>query len=153
MKIWVDADACPGPIRDIIIRAAERLQIKTTFVANKFLRLNFSQNVNMIQVPQGADVADSHIVQMATEDDLVVTQDIPLASELVAKNIVVLDPRGDLHTKESIGERLSVRNFMDQMRGAGLATGGPKPFGDKEKQRFANAFDSMVTKLLKRQSN
>lgn len=152
MKIWVDADACPKGIRDIIIRAAERLKIKTVFVANSFMRMPPSEYISAVQVQMGADVADGYIVSNAAENDIVVTQDIPLAAILVKNNVQALDPRGELYTEQNIGQRLSMRNFMDFMRGSGEITGGPRSFGDREKQKFAANFDKIVTKTLKAQS-
>lgn len=152
MKIWVDADACPGGIRDIIIRAAERVQVPTVFVANRFLRLPFSKFISIVQVSQGADVADGYIVQNSNVGDLVVTQDIPLAALIVQKGIIAIDPRGEVHTESTIGQRLSMRDFMDFMRGAGEVTGGPRPFNDKDKQKFAAGFDTVLNRLLRQGS-
>ena len=149
MKIWVDADACPRGIKDIVCRAAERTQTQTIFVANTFLRMPPSAVISVIQVPMGNDVADSYIVQNAKPPDIVVTQDIPLAAELVRANIQALDPRGDLHTLENIGTRLSIRNFMDFMRGSGEFTGGPQGFVDRDKQKFAANFDKILMKTLR----
>ena len=146
MRIWVDADACPGPVRDILLRASQRLRVPTVFVANKRLTLPRSELVSTVQVGAGLDVADGHIAASAQAGDLAVTQDIPLAALLVPKGVVVLDPRGDEYTAESIGERLSVRNFMEGLRGAGVETGGHGAYGPREKQAFANALDRALTR-------
>ncbi|MFP2928886.1 YaiI/YqxD family protein [Pyxidicoccus sp. 3LG] len=148
MRIWVDADACPGPVRDILLRASQRLNISTVFVANKRLTLPRSELVSTVQVGAGLDVADRHIAEQAQRGDLAVTQDIPLAALLVPRGVVVLDPRGDLFTEENISERLSVRNFMQELRESGVTTSGPSGFSPKDGQRFANALDRELTRLL-----
>ena len=147
MKIWVDADACPGAIKDIIIKAATTRLIHTAFIANKAIYFQASTYLSAIQVNQGADVADQYIVDHAEAGDLVITQDIPLAARLVAKNIVVISLHGTLFTANNIGERLSIRNFMQDIRDGGGQTGGPKPFSAKDKQKFAQAFDQQLRKL------
>ena len=149
MKIWVDADACPGPVRDILLRAAQRLKIPTVFVANKRLSLPRSELISTVQVGAGLDVADSYIASSAQAGDLAVTQDIPLASQLVPKGVVVLDPRGELFTEENISERLSVRNFMQELRESGVMTGGPGGFSAQDRQQFASALDRELTRLLR----
>jgi hypothetical protein len=149
MKIWVDADACPGPVRDIILRASQRLRISTVFVANKRLTLPRSEFVSTVQVGAGLDVADRHIATEAQAGDLAVTQDIPLAALLVPKGVVVLDPRGELFTDENIAERLSVRNFMQELRDSGVMTGGPGGFSAQDRQQFAATLDRELTRLLK----
>lgn len=150
VTIWVDADACPGVVKDLIIRAAHKRQVQAIFVANKPLNLESSPWVSRVHVEQGPDVADQYIVDQAVETDLVISQDIPLAGALVPKGIPVISPYGTLFTPSNIGERLSVRNFMQDLRDAGATTAGPKPFSDKDKQRFANAFDQVLTKQLNR---
>lgn len=147
MILWVDADACPGPIRDVILKAAERLQLKAIFVANKRLALKPSRFVSSVQVGHGLDVADAHIAAAAEKGDVAVTQDIPLAALLVPKGVVVMDPRGELLTEENIAERLSMRNFMQEMRDSGVNTGGPSGFSDADKQRFAGTLDRELTRL------
>lgn len=149
MKIWVDADACPGAIKDIIIKAAVKRNIQTIFVANKPLFIPESPCLSLVRVGQGSDVADLHIVEQAEAKDLVITQDIPLASLLVPKGVIVMSVHGTLFTPNNIGERLSVRNFMQDLRASGTQTSGPKPFSDKDKQRFANTFDQQLAKLFK----
>ena len=149
MKIWVDADACPGPVRDVLLRASQRLKVPTVFVANKRLTLPRSELVSTVQVGAGADVADSHIAASAQAGDLAVTQDIPLAALLVPKGVVVIDPRGELFSEENIAERLSVRNFMQELRESGVTTGGPSGFSAQDKQRFAAALDRELSRLLR----
>lgn len=147
MKIWVDADACPGAIKNIILKAATTRQIHTVFIANKPIYFQASPYLSAIQVNQGADVADQYIVAHSNAGDLVITQDIPLAALLVAKNIVVISLHGTLFTPNNIGERLSIRNFMQDLRDGGTHTGGPKPFSAKDTQKFAQTFDQQVRKL------
>jgi len=149
MRIWVDADACPGPVRDILLRAAQRLQVPTVFVANKRLSLPRSELVSTVQVGAGLDVADTHIAASAQAGDLAVTQDIPLAALLVPKGVVVIDPRGELFSEENIAERLSVRNFMQELRDSGVMTGGPGGFSAQDRQQFAATLDRELSRLLK----
>lgn len=141
MTIWVDADACPNAIKDILFRAAERARLPLLLVANQWLRTPPSPWIRAIQVPSGLDVADTEIVQRCEPGDLVVTADIPLAARVVEKGAAVIDPRGERYTADTIGQRLSMRNFMDELRGAGVATGGPPPLGPRERQAFANQLD------------
>lgn len=140
-QIWVDAYACPGVIREILFRAAERARIQVTLVANQWLRTPGSRYVRSVQVPSGLDVADNEIVQRLQPGDLVVTQDIPLAALVLDKGGVALNPRGDLYTRDNIAQRLSMRNFMDELRGAGVQTGGPPVFHARDRQAFANQLD------------
>ncbi len=147
MKIWVDADACPGVVKDIILKAAQKRCIETRFVSNKQIFLPDSPYLFLERVPLGPDVADQYIAEHAEQGDLVITQDIPLAGILVPKNIVVMSFHGALFTPANIGERLSVRNFMQDLRDNGVQTGGPKPFSLKDKQQFANTFDRQLTLL------
>lgn len=147
MEIWVDSDACPRAIKEIALKAAQRLKLTITFVANQAQHLPRADTVRFVQVDKGQDVADSYIVAHAQLGDLVITQDIPLAAELVAKNIHAINPRGELYTPANVRERLNMRDFMDGMRGAGLVTGGPPPFNEKDKQLFANSLDRLLTKL------
>ena len=146
MQIWVDADACPKVIKEILFRAAERRGIVLTLVANKPLRTPPSRYVRAIQVASGFDVADGKIVQELQAGDLVVTADIPLAAEVIAKGGHVLDPRGEQYTEENIRERLSLRNFLDELRGSGVETGGPPPLNQSDRQTFANKLDSLLTR-------
>ena len=147
MQIWVDADACPGVIKDILYRAAERLKIPTTLVANQMLRTPPSPWIRALQVPGGFDVADNEIVARAAAGDLVITADIPLAAAALEKGAHVLDPRGERYTPDNIRERLSLRSFMEDMRASGVETGGPAPFGHADRQAFANQLDRLLTQL------
>ncbi len=147
MKIWVDADACPGAIKDILFRAADRAQVQLTLIANQMLRVPPSPWIRALQVPAGFDVADQRIVQEAEAGDLVVTADVPLAALVVAKGAHVLDPRGDLLDASNIQERLTLRNFMDVLRSGGVETGGPAVFSAADRQAFANQLDGLLVKL------
>jgi len=147
MQIWVDADACPRVIKEILYRAAERKQLPMTLVANQPLRVPPSRFIKTLQVGSGFDVADDEIVRLAGSGDLVVTADIPLAAQVVAKGGVALDPRGELLSEANIGERLAIRNALDELRGAGVETGGPSPLGPKDKQAFANQLDRILARL------
>jgi uncharacterized protein YaiI (UPF0178 family) len=152
MKIWVDADACPYEIKQVIIRTARRLKIPAVFVANKHIGVPDSAYVSTVRVGMGPEVADAYIAQHGEPCDFAVTQDIPLASALVPKGVTVINPRGELYTEENIRERLSIRNFMQDLREAGSITPGPKEFGQREKQRFSDTFDRELTKCMKRKS-
>jgi uncharacterized protein YaiI (UPF0178 family) len=145
-EIFVDADACPNVIKDILFRAAERAQVPLTLVANSWLRTPPSRWVKSLQVPGGLDVADSEIVRRCAPGDLVVTADIPLAALVVDKGALALNPRGELYTADSIAQRLSMRNFMDELRGAGVDTGGPAGFHARDRQAFGNALDRWLAK-------
>jgi uncharacterized protein YaiI (UPF0178 family) len=146
MQIWVDADACPGVIKDILYRAAERARIAVTLVANQPLRAVPSMYVTTIQVGAGFDVADKQIVELVQAGDLVVTADIPLAAAVVKKGALALNPRGELYTAENIGSLLSIRNFLDELRGSGVATGGPATLNARDRQQFANQLDRWLAK-------
>ncbi len=152
MKIWVDADACPGVIKDILYRAADRAQVQLTLIANQMLRVPPSPWIRALQVPAGFDVADQRIVQEAEAGDLVITADIPLAAQVVAKGAHVLDPRGELLDANNIQERLTMRNFMDSLRSSGVDTGGPAAFSAADRQAFANRLDGLLVKLKQRPS-
>jgi uncharacterized protein len=152
MKLWLDADAAPRDVKDICLRASERLALETVLVANQRLTLPLGYRfVSTVRVEGGADVADRYIADHAEKGDVAVTADIPLAAILVPKGITVIDPRGDEYTPEIIGERLSVRNFMDSLRSTGVETGGHAPYGAREKQAFANALDRVLTRSKVRQ--
>ncbi len=146
-KIWVDADACPIVIKDILIRVADRIQINVILVANQYIQKPPSQFVSCLQVDQGFDVADNEIVSRVSPGDIVITSDIPLAAEVVEKNATALSPRGELHTRHNIKARLNMRDFMDTMRGSGVQSGGPPPFSHKDRQAFANHLDRILAKL------
>ena len=145
-QIWVDADACPAAIKEVLFRAAEREHVSVTLVANQWLRTPPSKYVRAIQVPGGFDVADNEIVERVAADDLVVTQDIPLAAAVIAKGALAMHPRGELYTADTIAQRLGMRNFMDELRGAGIDTGGPAAFHPRDKQAFANQLDRWLTR-------
>lgn len=149
MRIWVDADACPNVIKDILFRAAEREQVEVTLVANQWIRTPASRFVRSIQVPGGFDVADDEIVRRVETGDLVVTQDIPLASFAIEKGALALHPRGEMFTKDTIAARLSMRNFMEELRGAGVDTGGPAAMHPRDRQAFANELDKWLGRRKK----
>ena len=150
MKIWIDADAVPRDVKDVVARAALRLELPTVLVANQRLQAPANNPfVTAVLVAGGPDVADDHIADQAEPDDLAVTADIPLAARLVEKCVKTIDPRGMEYTEQNIGERLSVRDFMDGLRSTGVQTGGPSAYGQKEKQAFAATFDRVVTRMLK----
>jgi uncharacterized protein YaiI (UPF0178 family) len=141
MQIWVDADACPAVIKDILYRVAERTQIQVTLVANQLLRVPGSKFIRSVQVPSGADVADTEIVERLSPGDLVVTGDIPLAARVLEKGGYALNPRGDFYTKDTIAQQLTMRAFMEELRSGGVDTGGPPAFSQADRQQFANALD------------
>ena len=144
MQIWVDADACPNVIKEILFRAAERVQTSLILVANKTLRTPVSRYISSIRVGAGLDVADNAIVKGMESGDLVITADIPLASEVIGKGGHALNPRGEFYSKENIEERLTMRNFMDELRGSGVNTGGPATLNQKDRQAFANQLDRFL---------
>ena len=145
MRLWVDADACPNVIKDIVFRAAERTGVETILVANQYIRTPPSRHIRAMQVPGGFDAADAAIVERVEAGDLVVTADIPLASQVIAKGAGALNPRGELYTPDTIAQRLSMRNFMDELRGAGVDTGGPAAFHARDRQAFANQLDRWLS--------
>lgn len=145
IHIWVDADACPNVIKDILYRAAERVKMPLTLVANKPLRTPPSRFIKSVQVAGGFDVADDHIVRQIQPGDLVITADIPLAAEVIEKGGHALNPRGTFYTTENIKERLTMRDFMDELRGSGIMTGGPKALNQSDRQAFANQLDRFLT--------
>lgn len=147
MKIWVDADAIPVVIKDIINRAAQRKQVETIYVANQFIRTPPSKFIRAMQVPQGFDVADDEIVKLCEDGDLVITSDIPLAAEVIEKGAVALSSRGELFTPENIRGRLNIRDFMDTMRASGEQSGGPPPLNQKDRQNFSNHLDRILAKI------
>lgn len=150
MKIWIDADACPGPIREIIVRAAIRLGIHAVFVANKALLLPTSPLLSSVQVSLGPDIVDHYLVEQAQPFDLVITQDIPLAARLVAQTVSVITPRGQLYDQNNINEALANRDLLTELRDTGSIQGGPRPFDEKAKRRFANNFDAELSRLLRK---
>ncbi|WP_305804569.1 YaiI/YqxD family protein [Stenotrophomonas sp. YIM B06876] len=140
-RIWVDADACPGVIKEILFRAAERAQVEMTLVANQWLRTPSSRFIRALQVAGGFDAADHEIVDRLAAGDLVVTQDIPLAARVLEKGGIALNPRGELYTANNMAERLSMRNFLEELRGSGVQTGGPAAFHARDRLAFANQLD------------
>jgi uncharacterized protein YaiI (UPF0178 family) len=149
MQIWVDADACPVVIKEILFRAAERKQIVTTLVANQLMRVPGSRFIRALQVPAGADVADAEIVRLLSEGDLVVTGDIPLAALVLDKGGFALNPRGEFYTRDNIAQALSMRAFLEELRGGGVDTGGPPPFNQGDRQNFGNQLDRHLAKHAK----
>lgn len=149
MKIWIDADACPRVIKEIVFRASERLEVPVLLVANKSLAKHDSRLIQSIVVADGFDVADDYIAEHAAAEDLVVTADIPLAARVVANGGLALDPRGELYTEENVGERLSIRDLMMELRSGGLIQGGPAQFSQNDKQRFASSLDRLLTRYVR----
>jgi len=147
MHIWIDADACPGAIKDILYRAADRLEMPMTLVANSYLRPPPSRFIRTLQVEKGLDVADAKIAQSLAPGDLVITADIPLAAIVIDKGAHALNPRGEFYTTENVRQLLSMRNFMEELRQGGVQTGGPAPFGAQDRQAFANALDRFLAQL------
>jgi uncharacterized protein YaiI (UPF0178 family) len=151
VKIWVDADACPVVVKEILYKAANRTGVQLTLVANQALNTPSSPNIKTLQVPRGFDVADDEIVKRIEAGDLVITSDIPLAAEVIAKGGHALSPRGELHTRENIGARLNMRDFLDTMRSSAVEmSGGPAAFSQRDKQDFANNLDRFLTKYAKK---
>lgn len=146
MKIWVDADACPRDVKDVIAKAAERKQLAVVFVSNGSLTLPRSPLLSFVRVAQGLDVADGYIATHVQPGDLAVTQDVPLAAQLVPLGVTVLDPRGELYDADSVKERLAMRDLMKELRDSGVVTGGPKGWDARDKQQFANALDRVLTR-------
>ena len=151
MKIWIDADACPKAIKEIVYKASERLKIETILVANQAIAKPRSPLIKSIVVDKGPDVADQYIVDEMDPDDLVITQDIPLADLIVTKGGLAINPRGDLYTEDSIKERLSIRDFMTDLRDSGMQTGGPRSFSEQDKRKFASSFDKIINKKMREQ--
>jgi len=145
-QIWVDADACPNVIKEILFRAAGRVGIQVTLVANQAIQVPRSRNIRTIRVGAGFDVADNHIVQQMVAGDLVITADIPLAAEVIEKGGLALNPRGELYTEENIRQRLNMRDFMESLRSSGVDTGGPASFSQADRQSFANQLDRLLAR-------
>ncbi len=148
MQIWVDADACPNVIKEILFRVAERARIMVTLVANQPVPVPRMQYLRAVQVAQGFDIADNEIVLRCEPGDLVITADIPLAAEVIAKGATALNPRGELYTKENVKARLNMRDFMDTMRSSGIHTGGPPALNQRDRQAFANALDRFIARRV-----
>lgn len=151
MRIWVDADACPVVIKEILFKAADRTKIAITLVANHYVRIPPSPFIKFMQVSSGFDVADDEIVKRIEANDLVITSDIPLADEVIDKSGLALSPRGELYTKENIKSRLNIRDFMDTMRASGVHTGGPPALNQTDRQNFANHLDRIITQFKQTQ--
>jgi len=151
MKIWIDADACPRIVKEIVFRASARLHIPVCLVANTDLSRAHTELISSVRVADGPDVADDYIAEQATPADLVITADIPLAARIVAKDGVALDPRGEVYTEENVMERLSVRDLLQELRGAGLVQGGPAQLGMTDRQRFASSLDRLLTRMVREQ--
>ena len=149
MKIWVDADACPVVIKEILYRAAERTGVQVTLVANKPLRIPSSPFIDLLHVAHGLDEADDEIVKRLAAGDLVITSDIPLAAEVIGKGGYALNPRGELYSEETIGARLNMRDFMDTLRSSGIETGGPAALSQSDRNEFANHLNELLTKFAK----
>ena len=153
MPIWVDADACPGVIKEILFRAAERTQIATTLVANQYIATPTSNVISMVQVGSGFDVADNEIVKRVVAGDLVITSDIPLAAEVVEKGAEALSHRGESYTKETIRQRLDMRDFMETLRNSGVQTGGPAAMNHTDRKTFANKLDRWIAKQQRQEQD
>ena len=149
MKVWVDADACPGQIRDVVLRAANKLTVTTVFVANKQILLPPIEHITSVLVAAGPDQADAYIVENARSGDLAITQDIPLAGALIPLGVTVISPRGDSYNAENIADKLASRDLLQELRDIGEISGGPRPFDDKLKRKFASLFDAALHRLLK----
>ena len=149
LTIWVDGDACPAAIKELLFRTAKRLQVKMVLVANQSMRTPKSEFVSLLMVPHGADVADNKIVELVQPSDVVITGDIPLASRVVEKSAIAIGTRGELYDDDSVHERLASRDLMEQFRSAGVETSGPRPLSQKDVQAFANLLDRTLTKLLR----
>ncbi len=150
MQIWIDADACPRVVKEILYRAADRVQVPLTLVANRSLQVPRSRHIRTVQVASGFDVADQEIVRRMAAGDLVITADIPLAAAVIEKGGHALEPRGEFFSEENIGERLAMRNFMDELRSSGVETGGPASFSKTDRTHFANQLDRFLARHLKR---
>ena len=150
LQMWVDADACPVAVKEIVYRVAARLQLQVTLVANQLLRVPGSPFIRALQVPAGPDVADAEIVRLLAPGDLVITGDIPLAAQVLEKGGFALNPRGEFYTMDNIAQQLTMRAFMDALRGSGVDTGGPAPYSQADRQQFANALDRHLARYAKK---
>ena len=150
LQMWVDADACPVAVKEIVYRVAARLQLQVTLVANQLLRVPGSPFIRALQVPAGPDVADAEIVRLLAPGDLVITGDIPLAAQVLEKGGFALNPRGEFYTMDNIAQQLTMRAFMDELRGSGVDTGGPAPYSQADRQQFANALDRHLARYAKK---
>lgn len=148
-KIWIDADACPKMVKEVVFKASFRLKAPVCLVANAYMSYPMAPHISFVQVEKGADMADFYIVENLAPQDLVITADIPLAALVLEKGAVAINPRGELYTEDNIGERLSIRDFKQDLMDGGESVGGPPPLGPKDKAKFTNAFDKITTQLLK----
>ena len=146
LKIWIDADACPGVVKQLVFRASKRLHIPVCLVANRDMYVPQSSLITTVRVAQGFDKTDNYIVQEVAPDDLVITADLPLAAEIVGQGAIAINPRGEVYTVENIGERLAVRNLLQELRSSGVVRGGPAPLGAADRQKFAAALDRLLAK-------
>lgn len=146
MKIWIDADACPREAKDLVFKSAGRLNIQVVMVANSYMNFPTTPLIQFVHVDQGADVADQYIVDHVETNDLVITADIPLAAKIVEKGAIAMNPRGEIYDEDNISERLSMRDFMSELRGEGLVTGGPAPYSANDRQLFANNLNAILSK-------
>ena len=146
MTIWVDADACPVVVKEILFRAAQRTGVELILVANQYLKIPADSHIKMLQVPAGFDVADNEIVKRCQSGDLVITADIPLAAEVLAKQVDALNPRGERYSPDTIKAKLNMRDFMDTLRSSGINTGGPPPLNQSDRKAFANQLDRWLAK-------
>lgn len=153
MHIYVDADACPKVIKEVLFKAIERVRVNMTLVADQFMQIPHSEYIKLIKVPSGIDSADEKIVELTEPGDLVITADIPLADQVVTKGAFAINPRGELYTEQNIKDRLAIRDMMAEIRSTGVETGGPPPFNPKDKEKFANQLDRFLTKHLKKAEN
>lgn len=149
-NIWIDADACPKMVKEVVFKASFRLKAAVILVANSYLSIPHAPHIRFVQVEKGADVADFYIAEHANQEDLVITADIPLAALIVDKGAIAINPRGELYTKENIGERLSMRDFKQELMDSGEFSGGPPPLGPKDKVNFTNSFDRITNQMLRR---
>ncbi|MFW2148441.1 YaiI/YqxD family protein [Acinetobacter sp. TY1] len=145
-KLWVDADALPNILREVIIRASDRYQLEVTFVANQPVGITPSIRINSLQVMQGSDQADKEIIERMKANDIVMTQDIPLAAQVIEKGGIAIHPRGEIYTEANIKARLHLRDFMETLRGAGVQTGGPPPISERDKREFSSSLDQTIMK-------
>lgn len=149
IKIWIDADACPRAVKEVVFKASLRLKIPVTLVANSYMAMPKNSLTTFIKVEKGADIADLHIVENVGATDLVITADIPLAALVVEKGATAINPRGEQYSEENVREKLSIRHFMQNLRDSGVETGGPAPFGPKDKTRFANSINRILTRMMR----
>lgn len=147
MKIWIDADACPKAVKEVTFKFSSRFKVDVCLVANSYMSIPHSPHISLIQVSSGDDVADNYIADHVCQGDLVITADIPLAAKIVETGVVAINPRGEIYDQDNISERLSIRDFMQELRDGGVETSGPSPFGAKDKERFTNSLHRLLSKM------